>query len=187
MIEISCHQCGTRATKYLAAIRLRGGQRKHSFCGNDCYDLWRRDERLRFEKEQLAFRREVWGTAAFERRAPQGKYARQVGRQAEIVARDRILPAIGFSEIEDLSGMSNQFFIDFVATYGGLRVLVDATIKLKAYVPEKSRLALALRMPLYILHVSPKSEDLYYLNSLAPGRVVCRVPATFINAKRCLH
>lgn len=96
------------------------------------------------------------------------------------MARDEYLPKEGFSDIFDLSAMSNQFFIDFVATYRRRRVLVDATVKLKAYIPEKVRLARALRMPLFIMHIAPGRRGLYYLNEVPEDLVVSRVPAIFI-------
>lgn len=89
----------------------------------------------------------------------------------------RILPALGFSQISDMSECSNQFYVDFVATKDGKRVLIDATVKLKAYVPKKAQLALALEMDLYILHVSPKNEKMFVLNKMPVNRVVSRVPA----------
>jgi hypothetical protein len=98
-----------------------------------------------------------------------------------LLARDVILPSLGFSEIDDLSGYSNQFFIDFIATLDGERVLVDATIKLDAYVPEKAHLAKSLRMKLFILHVSIKSDGLFYLDALG-DKVVSKVPASYINS-----
>ncbi len=139
---------------------------------------------LDLKRKWSLFQRQVWGTTEL------GRFdvskAKLVGRDAEILARDVILPGLGFSEIDDFSGHSNQFFVDFVATFQGERVLVDATIKLKAYVPDKSFIASALRMKLFILHVSPVRSDLYFLHELVPGRSVIRVPAAFIREKHKL-
>lgn len=108
-----------------------------------------------------------------------GKGARAKGREAEIKALTEFLPREGFTEIVDLSGLSNQFFIDFVATFEGRRVLVDATVKLKAYFPHKARMAAALRMPLYFIHVAPNDSGLYFIGRVPEGQVVQRVPARF--------
>lgn len=158
--------------------RKTGRPWKHPFCGVDCYNRWKADQHLATKAKWLSFQRDVWGTTEIGRSDP--SKARGVGRTAEIIARDLILPKEGFSDIYDLSGMSNQFFIDFVASYKGERVLVDATIKLKAYFPEKAALAAALRMRLFIIHISPKSKDVYFLHEVVPGRKVTRVPASYI-------
>jgi len=103
------------------------------------------------------------------------------GRQGEILARDRHLPTEDFTEIVDFAGHSNQFFIDFIATYQSERVLVDATIKLKAYIPAKIYLAKALQMRLFVIHVSLADASLYYLHEVPLlSNTTVRVPAAFI-------
>jgi hypothetical protein len=105
------------------------------------------------------------------------------GRQAELLAIQFYLPREGFTEIDDFSNSSNQFYVDFIATYKDRRVLVDATVKLKAWVPEKSALALSLRMPLYVIHVSLIHENLYFINEVHAGLKISRVSAKFIRQK----
>ena len=176
-VEI-CEQCGASFTRRPSEKTPNGRPWKHSFCGRVCYTRWRADRHLLVKAEWLRFQREVWGTAPFGQRDPAG--ARQYARKYEVIARDVLLPERGFSDIDDLTATSNQFFVDFIATHAGRRVLVDATVKLKAYIPDKSRLAMALRMPLFIVHVSPKHPNIYHINEVAEGRVISRVPAAFI-------
>lgn len=173
-----CYQCGKKFRKKPSDQAPKGRPWKRAFCNRGCYNRWRADRHLVFQARWLRFQREVWGTTPFGRRQPSG--TREYGRKFEVLARDEYLPKEGFSDISDLSAMSNQFFIDFVATYRRRRVLVDATVKLKAYIPEKVRLARALRMPLFIMHVAPGRAGLYYLNEVPEGLVVSRVPARFI-------
>jgi len=159
--------------------RSRNGRPwKHVFCNRICYATWRAKRHRKFKRDRHHFFRQIWGTTPLRRAHP--KNARAVGRRAEIQARNLILPALGFTEIDDLSAMSNQFFIDFVATFRGKRVLVDATIKMTAHVPEKTALAKALQMPLFILHVSPKNPALYFLQRAAWDRRTMKVPSAFI-------
>lgn len=106
--------------------------------------------------------------------------ARPYGKAAEKRAVDHVLPGLGFTDIVNFSNMSNQFFVDFVATYQGKRVLVDATIKMKAYIPEKVKLADALRMPLYILHLSAIYDDVFWLHKAPVGAKCLTVPAKYI-------
>lgn len=178
-MEFTCAQCGKPFEKRPSARRTNGRPRKHTFCTDGCYDRWRADQHLATKSKWLSFQREVWGSTELARHDV-GR-AKAIGRKAEVLARDELLPREGFTEIVDLSNLSNQFFIDFVATFRGARVLVDATIKLKAYVPDKARLAEALRMPLFIIHVAPKG-GLYFLHPkpLSQGASVCRIPAAFI-------
>jgi len=101
------------------------------------------------------------------------------GRAGEKKALE-ILPTLGFSDIEDMCGYSNQFFVDFIATYQGERVLVDATIRLRHHIIEKVKLAKALRMKLFIIHVSPKTDGLFYLSQVPLNQSSVRVPAAFL-------
>lgn len=132
---------------------------------------------LECKRRWLHFQRQVWGTSELKRFDV--AKSKVVGRVAEVLARDQFLPASGFSDIDDWSGHSNQFFCDFVATKDGKRVLVDATVRLKAHIPEKVKLARSLGMALFIIHVAPTGK-LFYINEVQPGRKVTRVPAAFI-------
>ncbi len=177
-MQFTCHQCGQPCEKKPSDHVQKGRPWKHTFCNQECYDRWRAERHLEVKAQWLRFQREVWGTVPIERHRPAG--AREYARQFEEKARLTYLPQLGFTEIVDLSAMSNQFFVDFVATFKGRRVLVDATVKLKAYVPEKVGLANALRMRLFIIHVAPGREGLFHLNEVRGGRVVSRVPAALI-------
>lgn len=174
----SCHQCGDTVKKKPSEAAPKGRPWKHAFCDASCHNKWRADQHNATKRKWLIFQREVWGTTEIER-FEVGK-SKAVGRIAEINALSSILPNLGFSEIDDFSNYSNQFFVDFIATYNGERVLVDSTIKLKAYIPEKAYLARSLRMRLFILHVSLKNPNLYWLNEVPDGRVVVRVPAQYL-------
>lgn len=176
---LPCHHCGLPADPAPAPT---GRPWKHRFCDRHCYARWRAGRHLALKSDWLRIQREVWGTSEIGRREV-GK-SREVGRRAEVLARDTILPSLGFTEITDMSGLSNQFYVDFVATLDGRRVLVDATIKLKGHIPEKVTLATALRMPLYILHVSPSTDGLFWLNGPITNAAVSRVPAAFIRSLR---
>ena len=132
---------------------------------------------LECKRRWLHFQRQVWGTSELKRFDV--ARSKPIGRVAEVLARDQFLPANGFTNIDDFSGYSNGFFCDFVATKDGKRVLVDATVKLKAYIPHKVKMAKSLGMVLFIIHVSPLGK-LYHINKMEPDRTVCRVPAAFI-------
>lgn len=181
MPQFQCHQCREHFVKERSARTNKGGRpRKHVFCNQACYERWRADQHLKTKARWLLFQREVWGTT--EHGFRDVAKARQTARPYEIAARDTFLPREGFTEIVDMSEMSNQFFVDFIATKDGERVLVDATIKLKAYFPAKAKLAEALGMKLFFIHIAPAGGGLYYLHEVPSGRKVVRVPAAFIRA-----
>lgn len=185
---MDCHDCGRTVAPTKPANRLNrrtGRPWKHPFCNRACYDNWRRKQHLNVKARWLRFQRRIWGTAPAGRRQPQ--HMKAWARRSEALARDRILPGLGFAEVVDMSGLSNQFFVDFIATYRGFRVLVDVTVKLKAYVPEKAALARALWMDLFVLHVSPRDPALFFLNLMPGGRVVSRVPAVLIRQWEARH
>ncbi len=89
------------------------------------------------------------------------------------------MPKEGFTKIVNFSACSNQFFVDFAATRGEQRILLDVTTKFKAHVPFKVRLARSLEMPLYILHVSPKDPTVYFLSEMSKNKSISRVPMGF--------
>ncbi len=175
-----CYFCGKVVHKRPCYIAPKGRPWKRTFCNSKCYAGWRRIERQKYERELLKKLREVWGTI------PAGRFevqkARQYGKRFEAIAEKAYLPQLGFTDVVNLSSMSNQFFVDFVATCRNKRVLVDITIKLNAYVPEKIKLADALHMQLYILHVSPKTRELFYLRKMPKGQRTSKVPAKFLRS-----
>jgi hypothetical protein len=180
MPKITCLICEIEITKKMSdALNPKTGRPwKHNFCSKEHYLRWRADRHLAVKKKWLQFQREIWGTTEI------GRFnvakAKPFGRIGEIIARDKHLPANGFTDIADFSGHSNQFFIDFIATYQRHRVLVDATIKLKAYIPEKTRLAAALGMRLFIIHVAIINPSIYFLHEVPVTCRQTRVPAAFI-------
>lgn len=181
-MKFICHQCEITFEKRPSSRRRAAGRPwKHTFCSRNCYNEWRKEKRREIDRNRHKFRREVWGTI------PLGRFdvakSKSYGREAEILAVNTHLPAEGFSEIDDFSGCSNQFFIDFVATYEGQRVLVDATVKLHAWIPNKVRLAKSLGMRLFIIHVSLAREGLYFIQEVPWDRTTVRVPMRFIREK----
>lgn len=178
-MKYNCYQCEKPCEKFMRNMGLKNGRPwKHKFCGMECYNRWRKDQHLAVKRKWLIFQREVWGTIPFERFKPSG--ARGYAKKYEKMAEKLYLPKEGFTNIVNFTEMSNQFFVDYVASKLGRRVLVDATVKLKAYVPKKMRMAEALGMDLYVIHVSPLKEGLYHLNKMKPGTSVSRVPAKVI-------
>jgi len=112
------------------------------------------------------------------------KEAVKWGRKGEQYALS-VMPSLGFSNISDYANRNNQFFIDFIATYNGKRVLVDATIKHSAYIPEKIKLARDLDIPLYILFVSPNFDKHYLRLVEDKHHSVIKIPMSAMRALAC--
>jgi hypothetical protein len=150
----------------------------HSFCSRECYHQWRSNKSIynKGEKEKgyTKYFRLIWGGAGIGRQDP--FTARKVGKIYEEIAVNMILPKEGFTDIINLSACSNQFYIDFIATKDGVKVLIDATIKYKAHIPQKVFLAKSLGMPLYILHISPRDTEIYYLVKIPYTQTTSKVP-----------
>jgi hypothetical protein len=184
-VTFVCAQCGAdfQARRSARAFRTTFCSREHYFAyrtAHATYDQAEGVERLHREYEQ--FKRRLWGGSGYGAKEV-GPWARRYGRRYEEIARDVILPAHGFTEIDDWSGQSNVFFVDFVATREGQRVLVDVSCKWSAYVPEKVRFAASLRMPLYLLMVAPADPTRrYWLHLTKPGRTVFKVPMALFRA-----
>lgn len=179
-MKVTCIRCGKEVSRKPSSVGA--GNR---FCTKTCYYAWQ-SERSRFSGYEDArrtqyheFKRKLWGGSGHGHNQIAGKWAGKFGRRFERIAEQRIFPREGFTEIVNLTACSNQFFVDFVVTRKMQRVLVDVTTKFKAYVPSKVRLARALRMPLYILHVSPKDPAVYFLSKMTKNKTVSRVPMAF--------
>lgn len=147
------------------------------FCNQNCRNKWLHQRHLRSKRKIARFIRKLWGTTPLKRF--QAKYAIPFGRKAEKRAMIKILPKLGFKNIINFTNWSSQFYIDFVAFYKGKRVLIDATIKLTAWIPGKIKLANALGMDLFIIHVSP-SGKLFWLKKIPKNEVTSKVPMAFI-------
>lgn len=177
--EIQCCLCGKIVRKALNEGSRTGRPWKRHYCSRACYNQERAIEYRAIKRRWDHFQREVWGTTSLKR-MDVGK-CMSFGRKGEVLARDKHLPAEGFTDIVDFAGLTNQFFIDFIATYNGERVLVDATIKINAYIPKKIKLARALGMRLFIIHVSIIDTSLYFLREVPKlSNSVVKVPAGFI-------
>ena len=109
------------------------------------------------------------------------KRAYAVGKRFEEWAGKTVLPAEGFSEIECLSDIQRGSPVDFVATKNGKRVLVDVTIRQGTGIEHKVKMAKALRMDLYIIHVSPVHQNRYWVDEIKSyERVYSKVPNQII-------
>ncbi|MDV3243695.1 MAG: hypothetical protein LYZ66_00810 [Nitrososphaerales archaeon] len=89
----------------------------------------------------------IWGKSNFE-----------IGRQAEKLAFETILPRIGFTDLYDVTQVRTSIPFDFVATLRGERVLIDVTTcigKSGRLQRSAASLANALRMKYYTLFVKP--------------------------------
>ena len=182
MKQFTCTYCG-------ATFMSKSSSRlaEHTFCSMAHYHAWRieqnpanrfdRDARLR---EYDTYKRLLWGGSG-KKAKEVGAWAKPFGARFEDYAETRILPREHFTQIDNWSNRSNQFLIDFVATRDELRVLVDVTTKWSAYIPQKTALARSLRMPLYILHVSPANPDVYWLVEVSHYSKVSKVPMRFFH------
>jgi hypothetical protein len=177
--QVTCYDCGKVQERSPSDLHRMGRPTKYFFCSRLCYKNHRRKIHNGLKVKLLPFIRSVWGTTEMAKHDV-GK-ARKIGRIAELKCK-QYLAQEGFEMIADLSEKSNQFYIDFICIYQGQRVLVDATIKIKAHVPEKVFLANALGLDLYIIHVSPSTENLYYIQKMKPGVSGCRLPMAFIHS-----
>lgn len=134
-----------------------------------------------FERNYLETKRRFWGCwPELGRQRQKTEGLRDLVRSHE---RDALamLPHLGFTEVDNWCGHSNQFLVDAVATYHGERVLVDVTSRLRHHVPEKLALARSLRMHLYILFLSP-DRSLHYLAGPVENKSV-RIPMGFFRAR----
>lgn len=183
MKTYTCARCGKEFRR-----RSSGRQARPQFCSQKCYHAWRYesnpanafDQGAR-KREYEAYKRALWGGSG-KGANEVGPWARPFGAKYEEIAVQQILPHEGFTEVDNRSAHSSMFFIDFVATdCRGQRVLIDATTKWSAYVPQKVQLARSLRMPLYILHISPANPLNYCLTRLKEGQVTSKVPMAFFH------
>ena len=167
-----CHVANSRVAPRISTSRK-------TFCCRDHYDRWRsQNGKFTHQEHKTGYHnycRLIWGGSG-KGANEAGAWAKVFGRQFEKIAEEGILPQEGFLQIDNYAEHSNQFMIDIIATKNGERVLVDVTAKWTAYVPEKTRLAASLRMPLYILHVSPASPSVYHLALIPLIDVSARCP-----------
>jgi len=93
-----------------------------------------------------ARRLQIWGSST-----------KEIATKAEILAIERILPRLGFSELFHASALKRYVPFDIVASLDGKRVLIDVTTGVsKSVVANAQQLfADALRMPMYVLFVKP--------------------------------
>jgi hypothetical protein len=133
------------------------------------------------KREYGEYKRFIWGGSG-KGANEIGVWAKKFGRRFENVARNTILPSIGYVEIDDWSAYSNVFFVDFIATSPDEgRVLIDVTTKWAAHIPNKIALANSLRMRLFILHISPRDPKVYWLNEIEPVAKVSKIPMSIFH------
>ncbi len=179
--QVQCCLCSKIVSKKLSdTLKPKTGRPwKRLYCSKACYNRERANQQLEAKRRWLHYQRQVWGTTELKRMDV--AKCKSFGRQGEVLARDRHLPAEGFTNIVDFSGHTNQFFVDFVATYQGERVLIDATIRLHASIPNKIFMAKALGMRLFIIFVSLKDTSLFFIKEVPPlSRAGMKIPAGFI-------
>jgi hypothetical protein len=162
-----CDFCGKPMRKNRHRCQLcRSKQRQEAsiFPEEDIRNDYRRGKRL------------LWGGSG-KSYGEIGEWAHRFGRRFERVAIKVILPIEGFTEIDDVSRFHGRNFpVDVVATKDGKRVLVDVTTKWHASVPKKAGFADILRLPLFILHVSPRDPKVYFIHELPAGKRSSHVP-----------
>lgn len=102
------------------------------------------------------------------------------GRRFEVLAKNKILPKLGFTEVVDLAAISHCSPVDFVGMRQSKRFLIDATSKWQKRVIGKSAFAAALGFGLYVLVISPRDHSRHALIPVDPKAKSVRVPINLI-------
>jgi hypothetical protein len=103
-----------------------------------------------------------------------GKSSRHIAKDAETIAIMKIIPRLGFREINHLSAINRFFPFDIVATLKGERVFIDVTTSLSKVIRRQKAIADALRMRVFILFVKPDLTS-YFLTSVESDSVRFRI------------
>jgi hypothetical protein len=122
---------------------------------------------------------EVWGYAVQSGASPSDKT--NAGRTVEQRAVHTILPKEGFSDIFWLSENSHSFPIDAVASRDGQRFLIEITSAVAKKMATKMWFVEAMKMPVLVLHVSPKNNDVYFIQSKLTDGLYSNVPSQFMH------
>lgn len=103
-----------------------------------------------------------------------GKSSRRIAKDAETFAIMKIIPRLGFCEINHLSAINRFFPFDIVATLKDERVFIDVTTSLSKVIRRQKTIADALRMRVFILFVKPDLTS-YFLTSVESDSVRFRM------------
>jgi len=103
-----------------------------------------------------------------------GESSRRIAKDAEIFAIMKIIPRLGFCEINHLSAMNRLFPFDIVATLKGERVFIDVTTSLSKVIRRQKAIADALRMRAFVLFVKPDLKS-YFLTPVESDTVRLRM------------
>jgi len=131
------------------------GQGRYAMCSDSCrkrkvawwHNRYAKMNQVHLREYAKAYKLRVWGESSPE-----------VGLRGELVALEKILPPLGFSDIFHASRAYRSSPFDFIATFEGRRTLVDVTTcNSKSGAPYKKRkqFAKALGMSLFVLFVRP--------------------------------
>ena len=103
-----------------------------------------------------------------------GKSSQRIAKDAEAFAIMKIIPRLGFCEINHLSAINRFFPFDIVATFKDERVFIDVTTSLSKVIRRQKAIADALRMRVFILFVKPDLTS-YFLTSVESDSVRFRM------------
>lgn len=88
------------------------------------------------------------------------------GRRFELLAQNTILPRLGFKNLIHLSDIYHNSPFDFAGDRAGQQVVIDITCNWQKQISYKNALAMALRLPLYILMISREIRGFFTLSKL---------------------
>lgn len=139
-------------------MRSEASKEQQRLCSRRYYHSHKAERNLK-QKAWVAANRSHLRIYSRERyRRAWGITNRTIAKEAEIFATEKLLPALGFSEIDLVSILRRFLPFDIVATHNGSRVLIDVTTgqaKWRHGLVDAYKLAEALRMEYYILFVKP--------------------------------
>lgn len=93
---------------------------------------------------------------------------------------ERVLPSLGFSNIQALNLISGNSPWDFAASYQGERVLVDASSHPTKSVKSKNAMASAIGLRFFVVMISPNDPEVFHLAEMRAGQVSVSVPREII-------
>jgi len=141
-----CRICGSPILGRLAGNR--------TYCSQKCKRAGNTAQHRRYvtqNTEHVSCMTRAWKDRIWGRSNP------QIAMQAERIAKERILPKLGFSNLYHVSAANRFFPFDLIGTYNGQRVFIDVTTGMWKTIRKTSQqeLADALDMPMYVLFVKP--------------------------------
>jgi len=134
------HRCANCGTSFYGDTRRR-------YCSSNC----RKNAKTQSERRCKEKKRLLWGFTGYKN---SGIKLRDSGRPFEAIGTE-VLSQLGFNDVWFGCEKNRGFLVDFIATYDNKRVLIDVTSGIRKNIKFKSELARALKMPLFILFISP--------------------------------